>query len=133
MNENEMRFEDIEPRSVLVILGNEKYVLTEASGRAMDAYRRAQFGDSTYEDGKAVMRASGLSTADGVLLSQCLFRHKDMKLAPKDFIDSLPNRIRKDLIKRLKEISAIADDEETQEEVDERLKNSPTGTTSGSD
>lgn len=129
--DNNLVFESIELQSFPVRLGTDWYLVQEASGKAMDAYRKAQFGDSTMEDGKPVIRAGGLVDSDAVLLSHCLVRRDTLKPATRAFIDGLPDRIRSKLVEKCKELSAIANDEEEQEQTEERLGNSSTGTDPG--
>jgi hypothetical protein len=132
VNNKELVFESIELQSCPAKLGAGEYLVMEASGRAMDAYRKAQFGESTLEDGKPVIRASGLVDADAVLLSHCLVRRDNGKPADRKFIDGLPHHIREALVDKCKELSAIANDEKEQDEVEERLGNLPSGTDTGS-
>lgn len=120
-----MTFDDPTPGKVEVVIGNEEYVLKEASGDTAVKYRNMLLRATKMTDGK-VSGIDGMADAEPFLVSACLFRIVDMKgtrtevpvalAAVRAFKDSLL----KSLFERVKKISGL-DDKETAESLKKKI------------
>lgn len=106
---NELNF-DLDVVEVPVQIGDQHFLLREASGEAGKKYTNAQTRGMRVEDGK-VIGFGDMAEADHVLLSSCLFRVEDGKPTEKrvgvDTIAKWKNKIVKALVEKCKEISDL--------------------------
>lgn len=143
---DEIRFDDIAPVEVPVTLGDQRYVLREASGEAAERYQAAVLRGARLADGKVV--GMDLSGVESLLVSLCLVDHEG-KPVPLSQVKSWPARIQKALFEKAMDISGLRE-QETEEQLARRIaddqkrlaelrngdglgKGSPTGTPVGSD
>lgn len=93
-----------------VRLGDNKYVLREASGAVANKYRSAILQGTTLTHSSGKVSGDGSMISAGVqLVSDCLFLRVDDKTVPVsvDQILSWPDRVQQSLIERAKQLSDI--------------------------
>lgn len=125
-------FDDIKPFAVHVNYRREKFVMVEASAAVAIAFRNSAIRSARLNDGK-VVGLDGAADGDAVLLGSCLCR-ADENYVPREhdkqgnpvgvgaaFVRSMPNRVTEPLVLRLKEMSAL-NDEDTVESLEKRIK-----------
>lgn len=123
----ELVFDDPAPKEIPTKIGGNSYYLVEASATAAAAYKNAKYKAFRMNDGK-VSGIDLLADADLVLLRHCLVRAKADGSIDKssngkyvtvrpDEIDGLAYRVQKALVKAVKDVSGI-----TEEEADETAK-----------
>lgn len=116
-DKDELDFSDHRPVCLPVTLPPEKeggpvrrYVLREASEEATIAYNNV-FTSAARMDGAKVVGMGGISEADAVLLSHCLFRvepdGKEYRVLLSQ-VKALPHRITGKLAAKAKEVSGLA-------------------------
>lgn len=114
-----------EPIKVPVTIDGKKYVLREASEDAYTAYRNVTVKSVRYNEGGGAYHDGG-QEADTLLLQRSLFEvaeNNGTELPTKlDFVRGLPRRITKPLYTKLREISGLADEEETVEFLTNRIE-----------
>jgi hypothetical protein len=124
----EMNFDDLQPIEIPVKFRNRRFGLREASGDSAVKYRNAML-DATRlgPDGKPIS-VKGMANIEPLLVSMCLIEY----IADKDGKDrerpvseaavrSWPNRILKPLYEKCKAISALNEDDETEEALVRRI------------
>lgn len=154
-----MEFEDEELAEVLVKIGAHRYILQEANGDVVVQHRNTVLAYTKYTDSGNIASISGIASAEPFLISKCLYTtvpvDKDKpdgpvvkdKLAGLAFVNNLRHRTMKNLFNRIKEISDMNDDESVEaltkqrdelnkkiaaiKEIEEKVKNSQSGTTGG--
>ena len=122
MNTDKIVFDDISKIIVPVSIAGVEYELMEADGGAITERDNAIINGTVMKDGKPV-QLHNIAGIDSVLLSRCLIDVKNSHKVKLSTIEAWPNRIKDVLIKRLKEISGITDDEEQQDAVTESVGN----------
>ena len=116
-------FENIEPTTVPVKLGNETYTLREASGITVAAYTNRVLECTTLgPDGKP-QRVKGLADLEAFLVAKCL-QDKDGKFVPEATVKAWPNRIIKKLYKTVRDISELEDEEPAKNELSDTMDGS---------
>jgi hypothetical protein len=140
---------DLEPKEIPVRVGDQDFVLKEASGEAAVRYQNASLASMTMVDGK-VSKVAGMASTQPLLVSLCLFsRGVDGidRPVPEKTVRGWPARVQRDLFAKAKEISELEEGEDTVEalekqraEIDRKIaalqedaaKNEPSDTTNGS-
>jgi hypothetical protein len=111
-----MVFESLELIEVPVTIGEDRYVMREASEEVATAYQIAMMRGMQVVDGKVRGNLGGLADAQSLLLSRCILRYGgDDKPHPVDrnVIRQWPSRIVKQLFERLTKISEIDEEADT--------------------
>lgn len=99
-------FSSLIPQETVLKYAGQTYTLKEASGAAKVAYDDAtQKGIRVRGDGKE-LQLDGSNGADLILLQRCLFDGAGRN-PPREFIDSLPNRVSDPAIRWVKHYSDI--------------------------
>ncbi len=122
----EMNF-DLEVVSIPVTIGGEKYELREASGDAACKWRNAILSKAKLgPDGKP-QTVGSIADTEPLLVSLCLFNEsgKNVSLS---VVRSWPARIQKALFNKIKDISDLDEDEQS-----EPVKNEQEATQDGLD
>lgn len=120
-------FNDLAPREEPVTIGTTSYVLREASGGAVVAWRNFQIRAARFGGGGKLERVGDIADAEPLLVALCLFPVNDRGEAAKkhvseDFVRGLPNRVVKVLFERAKEMSDLNEEEaESAEFLEKRI------------
>lgn len=114
-----------------VTIGKKRYMLREASADAVVKFRNALTANAQLGQGGRVSRIGNIADAEPLLVSLCiveLYDHDTGKgvetkerPVPLSVVRSWPNRILKPLFDKVKEISAIHEDEETEESLGKEI------------
>ncbi len=125
---DEFRFEDLEPIAIPVTVRGKSYTLREASSDDACKWRKHLFRAARMEGGKPVMSLDSLSDSEPLLLSYCVWEtvpDKNGTLGEKrvdlSTIRSWPNRYVRPLFEKAKEISALDEQEETEEQIIKKI------------
>lgn len=124
--------DDLRRIEVQVMLGDVEYVLRETDGAAITERDNALTNGTTYNSDGKPERIIGVGAIDSVMLARCLFYRQSNKAVTVQFVNGLPDRVRKMLIDRLKQISGLDDEEEKDDGKEDPLGNSSTVTGDGS-
>jgi len=111
-----MVFESLELIQVAVNIGEEKYVLQEASEEVATAYQIAMMRGMQVVDGKVRGTLAGLADAQSLLLSRCILQYGVdgmLYAVERNLIRRWPSRIVKRLFERLTKISEIDQEGDT--------------------
>lgn len=126
---DEFRFEDLEPISIPVTIGKNIYTLREASSDDACKWRKHLFRSSKMEGGKPVMSLDSISDSEPLLLSYCMYESYTDKFGTAkerkvdlQVVRSWPNRIVRPLFEKAKEISALDEQEETEEQITKKIE-----------
>ena len=113
----ELHFADIAMKEVPVTIGEDNYVLCEASEETAELYQNATMRGVTMQDG-LVRLSDSMAGAQSLLVSRCLFKIEDdntRRCVSQKTVQSWPSRIVKPLFETAKKISDLDVDEETGE------------------
>lgn len=112
MAKEKIDYSDILVNEIDVQIGSDKYVLREASGDAARRFRNAQIACYKYDDKGVLKSVEGIADLEPLLVSLCLFKVVDGKEEPvtEEFVRGLTARRSKDLFRRVKAISDLAED-----------------------
>lgn len=105
-----------------VTIGPDKYILREASGKAACIYRNAMFGHTTLGPEGNPVSFRGMADIEPLLVSLCLFKAEGNIPMTIDKVREWPSRILTDLYNKAKEISNLAEDEDTDESLAKEQK-----------
>ncbi len=98
-----------------VTIGSVKYILREASGKAACIYRNAMFGHTTLGPEGNPVSFRGIADIEPLLVSLCLFKAEGNTPVTIEVVREWPSRILTSLYDKAKEISNLAEDEDTEE------------------
>lgn len=118
----EMNFDDLQPIEVPIKFRNRSFGLREASGDTAVKYRNAMLESTKLgPDGKPTS-VKGMANIEPLLVSMCLIEYiadKEGKVRERPVneatIRAWPNRILKPLYDKAREISALKEDDETED------------------
>ena len=102
-------FEQGDRIEVSVSIGSKKYILAEADGAAINAFNVFVFRSAKFDDNGKFRPGETMAEANFHLLGACLLDGETRAPVGVQFAQSLPNRISKPLIERLKRISGMED------------------------
>lgn len=145
----ELVYDDISLKEIPVSIGGEKHVLCEADGAVAEKYKNAILNGVTLSDGKATS-LKNMASVESLLVSLCLYRidGETRIRVGVERIQTWPSRIKKDLFDKIKQISELDEEEETEESLVKQIadlqaklekvkessaKNEQTGITDGTD
>ncbi len=98
-----------------VTIGAVKYILREASGKAACLYRNAMFSHTALGPEGNPVSFKGMADIEPLLVSLCLFRAEGNVPITIEAVREWPSRILTSLYDKAKEISNLAEDEDTTE------------------
>lgn len=111
-------FSDLTPHEEKVNIAGKVYTLKEASGAAGTRYRNKLAEAFRLTDGK-VSGISGAADAESLLVSLCLFDENNKQVSIST-VTSWPDRVQKQLAKRIKEVSEL-EELDTAENLEKQL------------
>lgn len=125
----EMNFDDLQPIEIPVKFRNRRFGLREATGDSAVKYRNAMLESTKLgPDGKPVS-VKGMANIEPFLVSLCLIEYiadKDGKDRERPVSDTTlrgwPNRVLKPLYEKCKEISALNEEDETEEALTKKIE-----------
>lgn len=125
----EMNFDDLQPIEIPVKFRNRRFMLKEATGDAAVKYRNAMLESTKLgPDGKPVS-VKGMANIEPYLVSLCLIEliaDKDGKDRERPVSDTTlrgwPNRVLKPLYDTCKEISALSEEDDTEEAITKKIE-----------
>lgn len=113
-------FDDLEPIKVEVQIGTDAYTLKEASGDAGVKWHNAL--TKCFKATQAgVTSADGIAETEPLLVSLCLSDNCGRQV-PVAKIKGWPYRLQKALFEKAKEISNLAEDEQTEEQLVKKIE-----------
>jgi hypothetical protein len=104
-------FSSLERVNIPVTVGDQQYILKEASGGAAKAYRNALMACMVLGPEGKPIKLSGLASVEPLLVSLCLVDSKGRPVDQKT-VESWPARIVKVLFEKAKEISGLTEEAE---------------------
>jgi hypothetical protein len=125
----EFRFEDLEPIAIPVTIGKKAYILREATGDDACKWRKYLFRSTKMEGGKPIMSMDTLADSEPLLLSYCMHeeyadKNGETKERKVDLqvIRAWPNRVIRPLFEKAKAISALDEQEQTEEQIVKKIE-----------
>lgn len=123
---NEFNFDDLTPLEIPVLFRDKKYKLYEATEDAARQYNNSQTKCTEFSEGGVSGIKGPLADSRSLLLSLCLFNVNEQgdkgSPVPLKFILSWPARVVKPLFEKLKEISGIDEDEESEDSLKKEIE-----------
>lgn len=120
MSEKVMEFGDQTPTTVPVKIAGKKYTLHEAMGDVVIRFRNAQMQSLVMKDNK-VAGLSGGAGAEPMLVAHCLSDDETGKFVPLHEVKKFKNATVTALFNKLKEISELAEEDDTPEKLEEQI------------
>lgn len=124
----EFNFEDLEPIAIRVPIGKKSYILREATGDDACKWRKYLFRSTKMEGGKPIMSMETLADSEPLLLSYCMheeYTDKDGQTKERKVdlavIRAWPNRVIRPLFEKAKAISALDEQDETEEQLVQKI------------
>lgn len=114
-------FSDLTPYEEKVPILGKVYTLREASGQAGTRYRNKMLESMRLGPEGKPQSINGMSDAEPLLVSLCLFDEAGVRPVPIQTITSWPDRIQKALAKRIKEVSEL-DEPDTVENLEKQME-----------
>lgn len=124
-----MRFESVEPTEVQVSIGEDEYILREADEGATSTYKDAKLRAVKFAnegDSLKVVGSEGDSETRSLLVSLCLFKvckdnKEEMERVSQDEVKAMKPDIVRRLFDRIKLISQIEENQETEEAIESQI------------
>lgn len=107
----DLNFDSIERVQVEVTIGDDRYVLKEATGDAACRYRNSILRATKLGPEGKPSSIDGIVDSEPLLVSLCLFTAEDNKPVPLSTVRSWPNRIVKKLYETAEHISELKETE----------------------
>lgn len=122
-----LNLDDLQPIEIPVVFKGVNYILREASEDAACKYKNALFKiarPTNAEGGKVEIKSlEGVVDIDVKLVSMCLFYTANNKNVPESELRTWPQRLVRELFKKVREISGFDEEDKPTDEQVEILKN----------
>lgn len=105
--------QDLTPRECPAKVGTHDCYLREADGNITSKYQSTAINGSRFIRGSGeVVAGAGIGDVDLILLCGCIFYRANNRPVPPAIVRAWPNRVLKELIAKVKEMSGLRDDAE---------------------